>query len=212
MSGESEIYNISWVRPDNFDPNKVVIAESGSKINNMGFGGSRMKITYKHVNGEKDFLLTVPLEKEAFFVCRGVQKNVFTQGDIKVETNRYVAPLVLDGDNKYHMDIYNVLEKLQMVIKSKTGAKNIVFPIKDVNGKYSIIYANLIHSHDGRMFSTAYTDEEQINILDCKKCLVRPALLISAIRKSAHEYKIQIQISQMYIHEQIKDFPLAIKN
>lgn len=208
MSESNEVFNIWWVRPDNFDPHKVVIADTGS---NAGFGGTRLKITYKHPMSEKDLLITVPLEKEAFLVCRGVQKNVFTQGDIKVETNRYVAPLVLEAENPYHKQLYQVFEKLQTIIKSKTGAKNITFPIKDVE-TYSILYANLIHSHDGRMFSTAYTDEEQIDILNCKKCLVRPALLVSAVRKSVHEYKIQIQISQMYVHEQIKDFPLAIRN
>lgn len=30
--------------------------------------------------------------------------------------------------------------------------------------KYSIVYANLIHSHDGKMYSSAYTKDEQLNV------------------------------------------------
>lgn len=210
MSEENAIYNISWVIPKTFDATKVSIVE-GVKVS-QGFNATRSKITYAYPTGDKDLLVTIPLEKEAFIVCRGVQKNVYTQGDMKVETNRYVAPLVLDANNKYHIELYNVFEQIQHVLMSKTNAQKVTFPIHDVPGKHSIIYANLIHSHDGRMFSTAYTDEKQIEILECKKSLVRPALLFSAIRKSPTEYKIQIQISQMYVAEEIKDFPLATRN
>lgn len=204
------IYNISWVLPENFDPNKVSIIEN-LKVSN-GLGGIRSKIMYHHPKGEKDLLLTVPLNKDAMLECRGVQKNVYTKNDMKVETNRYVAPLVLRGDNPHHIKLYEVFQKLQHIIQSKTGATTVTFPIKDTDNGYSIIYANLIHSANGYMFSTAYTSEELINIHECKKSLVRPALLFSTIRKSESEYKIQIQISQMYIAEEIKDFPLATRN
>jgi len=199
---ETEIYNISWVTPENFDPDKV------SVVDNNG----RSKVMYDYGDKTKDLVVTVPLDEKAFMICRGVQKNVFTQGDKKVETNRYVAPLILEGNNPYHIKLYHIFEQINKIIVKKTGAKNVIFPIKDVQGKYSIVYANLIHENEGRMFSTAYTAEEQINIIDCKKAYVRPAILLSAIRRSPTEYKIQMQISQMYVAKEIKDFPLAVRD
>ena len=74
---------------------------------------------------------------------------------------------------------------------------------------YSIVYTNLIHSNDGRMFSSAYTAEEKVDILEVGPSIVRPALLLSLLRKSPTEVKIRVQISQMYIHEEVKSFPLA---
>lgn len=210
MSEENAIYNISWVLPETFEVTRVSIVD-GIKVG-QGVNATRSKITYAYPTGDKDLLVTVPLEKEALIVCRGVQKSVYTQGDMKVETNRYVAPLVLDANNRYHIELYNVFEQIQDVLMKHKHVQKVTFPIHDVPGKHSIIYANLIHSHDGRMFSTAYTNEKQIDILECKKSLVRPALLLSAIRKSHTEYKIQIQVSQMYVAEEIKDFPLATRN
>lgn len=206
---ETAVYNISWVTFDDFDVKKVSLVELPSKDLS-----SRSKLLYNYNPNSppKDLVLTVPRIPDAYIECRGVQKNTFTKGEVKVETNRYVAPLILKSDNPYHIQLYKIFQTLQDKIQRETGATNIIFPFRDVQDKYSIVYANLIHSHDGKMYSSAYTKDEQLNIIDVKKSIVRPALLISIIRKSQIEYKIQVQISQMYVHEELKDFPLAVRD
>jgi len=47
-----------------------------------------------------------------------------------------------------------------------------MFPAKD-------IYANL--AHDGRMFSSAYATDEQLQIQDVNQCIDRPAQLLSTL-------------------------------
>ena len=77
---------------------------------------------------------------------------------------------------------------------------------------YSILYTNLIHANDGRMFSSAYTADEQLDILCCKQSIVRPALLLSTLKRSAKETKIRVQVSQMYVYKEVMNFPLAYRD
>jgi hypothetical protein len=77
---------------------------------------------------------------------------------------------------------------------------------------YSILYTNLIHANDGRMFSSAYTADEQLDILNIKQSIVRPALLLSTLKKSATEVKVKVQVSQMYVYKEVTNFPLAYRD
>lgn len=198
-----DIYDISWVTHDNFDPEKLEIVKHTSDMYERG------KLMYNYAGTNHDLVVTVPRNVESYITCRGVQKDTF--GEAKIETNRYGAQLILESKNQSHQDLYNLFAKVQKRVADLTGC-NVIFPIKDME-TYSIIYTNLIHSNDGRMFSSAYTEDEQIDILNCnKKCIVRPALLLSTIKKSSKEIKIRIQISQMYVHKEIKNFPLAHKD
>lgn len=200
-----EIYQISWVTDENFDPDKISIIENPST--DMY---ERSKILYQYSPNapKRDLNVTVPRNPKAYIHCRGVQKDVYSRKDsTKIETNRYGAQLILDTNNSYHVNLYNTFAQIITRVKDLTGA-NVSFPVKEMES-YSILYTNLIHANDGRMFSSAYTEEEQLNILNCKQCVVRPALVLSILRKSPSEVKIRVQISQMYVHKEIKNFPLA---
>lgn len=197
----------TWVTADDFDASKIsvsVLPGSGTY--------ERSKVLYEYDDESggkmlKDLIVTVPRIPDAYLLCRGVKKDLFSQGDVKVETNRYGAQLILKADNEYHVSLYKIFEALSAKVKELTGS-DVTFPVKDMEG-YSIVYTNLIHSNDGRMFSSAYTAEDKVDILDVRQSIVRPALLLSLLRKSATEVKIRVQISQMYIHEEVKSFPLA---
>lgn len=137
---------------------------------------------------------------------------LFTKGEHKIETNKYGAQFVFHADNPRHIALYETFAKVIAKLTDITGAI-VIFPIKDMDG-YSFLYTNLIHSNDGRMFSSAYTAEEQLDILDVRKSKVRFAFLLSAIKnpKTPKEMKIRVQVSQMYIHEEIRNFPLATRD
>lgn len=220
-----------WVTPDDFDADKLSILalptsgtyerskllysyDSAGEVMLGSMNGPMPGLCPEERKGsangldvQRDLILTVPRTPEAFVVCRGVKKDMFSQGDVKVETNRYGAQLILKADNEYHLSLYKAFEKVVAKVQELTGS-SVTFPVKDMEG-YSIIYTNLIHANDGRMFSTAYTAEEKVDILDVRQSIVRPALLLSLLRKSPTEVKIRVQISQMYIHEEVKNFPLA---
>lgn len=68
------------------------------------------------------------------------------------------------------------------IVAELTGAV-VTFPAKDMDN-YSILYTNLIHANDGRMFTSAYTAEEQLDVLHCKQSIARPAFLLSTLKKS----------------------------
>ena len=195
---------MSWVTSDNFEADKLTVF---SLPISKGYERSKLLYSYKEDAPNRDFVITVPRDPEAYITCRGVKKDTYGIGETKVETNRYGAQFILKADNKYHVEFYNTLELIGKKIFEVTGS-TAIFPIKDMDG-YSIIYTNLIHANDGKMFSYAYTEEEKIDILDVKDCIVRPAFLLSLLKKSPTEVKVRIQISQMYVYKEIKTFPLA---
>jgi len=204
----SEIFQINWVTTSNFDPDKVSIQPVTS-----GDSYDRCKILYQYNDSAtslRDLVVTVPKTPDAYITCRGVQKDFFSRGDTRIETNRYGAHFTLSGDNEHHLALYNVFEQVITKIEQLTGT-TVVFPVKDMEG-YSILYTNLIHANDGRMFSSAYTADEQLDIIEVKQSIVRPAFLLSTLKKSAKETKIRVQVSQMYVHKEIMNFPLAYRD
>lgn len=205
----ADIYQISWVTPDDFDPDKISLQATSAAA---GDTNERHKIMYQYTpNGpKKDLVITVPRNPDAYVTCRGVQKDFFSRGDQKIETNRYGTQFVLDGSNEYHIALYSTFEKVITKVQELTGA-NAVFPAKDMD-TYSILYTNLIHANDGRMFSSAYTADEQLDILNCKQSIVRPALLLSILKRSGSEVKIKVQVSQMYVYKEVVNFPLAYRD
>jgi len=204
----SEIFQINWVTTSNFDPEKVSIQPAASSDSY-----DRYKIMYQYNDSAtslRDLVVTVPKTPDAYITCRGVQKDFFSRGDTRIETNRYGAHFTLSADNEYHLALYKVFEQIIKKIEQLTGT-TVAFPVKDMEG-YSILYTNLIHANDGRMFSTAYTTDEQLDITEVKQSIVRPALLLSTLKKSPKETKIRVQISQMYVHKEIMNFPLAYRD
>lgn len=195
---------MAWVTAENFEADKLTVS-----VLPVSGGYERSKLLYEYEDNipNKDFVITVPRNPEAYIVCRGVKRDTYGIGETKVETNRYGAQFILKADNKYHVELYQTFEMIGKKILETTGS-SATFPIKDMDD-YSIIYTNLIHANDGRMFSNAYTEDEKVDILDVKESIVRPAFLLSLLRKSPTEVKVRIQISQMYIYREIKTFPLA---
>ena len=196
---------ISWVTPSLFNAEKLSLQPVTSADSY-----ERFKILYQYNDSPasiKDLVITVPRLPDAYVTCRGVQKDFFSRGDNRIETNRYGAQFTLSSDNEYHIALYKTFEKVIKTIEDLTGT-NVTFPAKDMEN-YSIIYTNLIHANDGRMFSLAYTADEQLNILDVKQSIVRPAFLLSTLKKSATETKIRIQISQMFVYKEIMNCNLA---
>jgi hypothetical protein len=201
----SEIFQINWVTTSNFDPEKVSIQPAAS-----GDSYERYKIMYQYNDSSTSLLVvTVPKTPDAYITCRGVQKDFFSRGDTCISTNRYGAHFTLSGENEHHIALYKLFEQVITKIEQLTGT-TVVFPVKHMD-EYSILYTNLIHANDGRMFSSAYTSEEQLDIIDVKQSIVRPAFLLSTLKnkKSAKETKIRVQVSQMYVHKEIMNFPLA---
>lgn len=205
----TDIYQISWVTPDDFNPDLVSLQPIAAAA---GDTNERQKIVYQYSQAgpKKDLVLTVPRIPDAYLTCRGVQKDLFLRGDQKIETNRYGAQFVLSGDNDYHVALYGAFDKLIAKVQELTGS-TVVFPAKDMD-TYSILYTNLIHANDGRMFSSAYTADEQLDILACKQSIVRPALLLSTLKRSATEVKIRVQVSQMFVYKEVMNFPLAYRD
>lgn len=198
--------SVSWVTPENFDPDKVNVT-AVSKTNDTF---ERIKVLYKYKDSyePKDLIITVPRNPEAYIKCKGVKKDTFQQsGGKRIETNRYGAQFVLSGDNKYHNELYQVFILLTEKIKELTSC-DIIFPSSDIENS-TFLYTNIIHSNDGRVFSTAYTSSEQIPILECRQCITRPAFLVSLLKKSNTQIKLRLQVSQMFIYDTIQEFPLA---
>ena len=196
-----------WVTPERLDPDKISITSNSTRDSNLGYERFKILYQYSQDSEPRDLIVTVPKTPNAYLKCRGVKKDVFVQGDKRIITNRYGSQLLLNSDNEYHKALYQAFIIIKSKIEELTGSVA-SFPVRD-QSSYTVLYTNLIHSNDGRMFSTAYRADEQMDILDIHSCVVRPALLLSMLKKSSAEVKVRVQLSQMYVHEIIKEFPLA---
>lgn len=209
-SQNADIRQISWVTPENFDPEKLSLQAVSATSSGDTYERNKIMYEYTPDGVKRDLVFTVARNPDAYLTCRGVQKDFFSRGDQKIETNRYGAQFVLSGDNEFHVALYSAFEKVIDKVGQLTGA-NITFPAKDME-TYSILYTNLIHANDGRMFSSAYTADEQLDILNCKQSIVRPALVLSTFKRSATDIKIRVQVSQMYVYKEVMNFPLAYRD
>jgi len=206
MTPETMAENAAWVIAGDFDPDKLSLQAAPTSPGNTY---DRGKLMYEYAPGapKRELVVTVPRVEEAYLTCRGVQKDFFTRGDTRIETNRYGAHLILDANNEFHLALYKLFEDVISKIEETTGT-TVTFPAQDKEG-YSVVYTTLISSNDGKIYSTAYTDNEYIDILECNRCKVRPALLLSTLKKSPTETKMRVQISHMYVHSMTSVFPLA---
>lgn len=187
-----------WVKPEDLDVDRITVQESQDTTY------PRLRILYEYSPEDvRDLVLTVPRNPDAYITCKGVRREKWNN----IETNKYGARLILNGDNPYHVEMYKAFESVIGKVQELTNM-SISFPCKDMDD-YSIVYTTLISSNDGRVYSSAYNDKEKFDILDCKQCIVRPSLLFSAFCKSSKEAKIRVQISQMYIYKHVDSFALA---
>ena len=193
-----------WITPGRLDVNKISVADAA---NNGVY--DRLKILYQYNDHSepRDLVITVDKDPAAYIKCKGVQKDVFTQGDKRIATNRYGAQFVLSETNDYHTELYQAFADIKCRVQELTGCVA-SFPARDLDG-YTVLYTNLIHSNDGKMFSAAYTANDTLNITECKPCVTRPAFLLSIFKKSSTEIKVRVQVSQMYVHQIYNEFPLA---
>jgi hypothetical protein len=187
-----------WVKPEDLDVDRITVQDTPDATY------PRLKILYEYSPGDiRDLVVTVPRDPDAYITCKGVRREKWNN----IETNKYGARLILNGENRHHQALYNVFGSIVKKIEELSNM-SMSFPCKDMEN-YSIVYTTLISSNEGKVFSQAYNDSEQLNILECKQCIVRPSLLFSAFCKSQKEGKIRVQISQMYIHKQVESFALA---
>lgn len=211
MEENQEDTYVSWVTPQTFDPDKITLETSSS---GNGDTNERGKIMYEYTPGatKKNLVITVPRIPDSYMTCRGVHKRSFPRGDQMIETNRYGANFLLTGDNNYHVALYNTFKKVINKVEQLTGA-TVVFPVHDME-TYSILYTNLIHANNGRMYSSAYTEDEQLDILNVKNSIVRPALMLSTLKRFDKQIKIQVAVSQMFVYkeEETVKFSLAYKD
>lgn len=203
---------VSWVTPQNFDPDKITLQTSSSGNGDIN---ERGKIMYEYSPGaqKKNLVITVPRTPDAYMTCRGVHKQSFSRGDQRIETNRYETNFVLTGDNNYHVALYDTFKTIMNKVEQLTGA-TVVFPVHDMD-TYSILYAGLIHANNGPMYSSAYTEDEQLDILHVKKSIVRPALMLSTLKRSDGQIKIQVQVQQMFVYkeeDEVVKYSLAFKD
>jgi hypothetical protein len=199
--------NREWVTPKRFNPSLITV------VSQEGKGDvDRYSVLYKyHPDKEpSNLLITVPLNKDAFVVCRGVRKDTYNGGNKQFDTNRYAAQFVLDIHNEYHNALYKAFESITEQIETLTNSE-VKFPITVTKEQTKcIIYTTLIHSNAGKMYSIAYTeDEKEVDILTVGESVVRPLLLVSFNRQSPTKVNIKLQVSEMLVHKQLQRFALA---
>jgi hypothetical protein len=196
--------NITWVTAQNFDIEKLSLS---SPENN------RVKLLYDYgtSDGVRDLVITLSRNPSGYMECKGVEEEIFNH----TPTGKSMVVFTMNGDNDDHVEFYSIFEKIATKLsKMKIEVK---FPIFDVPDKsFSMLYSKLIEanpSNEGskRIFTTAYTKDDQIDIMSLPACIGRPAFVLSYPVHSG-VCKINVQLTQLYVHKEVKVFPLATRD
>ena len=200
-----------FVTPDTLDISKISVEKNNSKDNIERYN---INYIYKPDSLPKNLVITVPKLPDAYIKCKGVKKDTYAAGDVRIESNRYGAQFVLLANNPHHTALYESFIAIKTKVQELMGNNDIGFPITDSDTS-SIFYTQLIHANNGPMYSKAYTYDYSTNkgcILDIisisTDCITRPSFMISMM-KSSKGLKIRVQLSQMLVDSIIEEFLLA---
>lgn len=191
-----ERMTLSWITYETFDPSKVSIVEkrTGTIM--------RKKVMYDNGDLQKELTITVPKNKENYLICTKVKKSYYNN----VETNKHQATFCMNGDNPNHGELYQTLFKLKERLDSLLKADTKFPVVEHDNNAY--IFANLIESGDGTIYTKAYTNDKHMNVLECGMTVVRPAFTFSITQFN----NIKINLIQMFVEDKIDEFPLSIRD
>jgi hypothetical protein len=212
------VKDISWVTPQTISEKRLDIGE----VTESG-GTERVTLIYKYDNGMKTSFALCPVRTpEAYFRMNGVEEDsyIVPKTGVKTKLGRNVIKLYMDTGNTFHEEFYETLTRIRSVVKKKldkeTGTKNNV----NIKGLYDmknkekeitghVLVVRLIESHRGQVYTAAYDEETQINVMELGRCQARPALIFSYVvpDEGDDEYRISVSVSQMYVETQ-STFPL----
>lgn len=220
--GLPQIKEISWVKVSDISDKRIDVGpetESGVV--------KRAQILYKYEGGGKKQMVLVPSRDEvAFFRTNGVEEDsyVVPKTGVKTMLGRNVVKLFMDDDNDYHKEFYDVLIRVRTAVKKKLdkdkgsktnvqikGLYELMDDEKNITGH--VLVAKLIESRSGEIYTSAYNDEEQIDVMDIGRCVVRPALILQCTvpDDDSSEYRITVSVTQIYA-KTMGTFPLRDKD
>ncbi|KAG0013454.1 hypothetical protein BGZ82_002121 [Podila clonocystis] len=211
------VRDISWVRSPDLNEKKVDIGdevESGSV--------TRVQVLYKYDGGKRPLVVTQPNHGEAFFRTNGVEEDsyIVPKTGVKTMLGRNVMKIYMDEDNKHHREFHDSLIRVRNAVKKKLekdkGSKANV----QIKGLYDLVddegtvtghalVTRLIESRDGDMYTAAYDEEKQVDIMEVGRSIVRPALVFQYTLPDEEngEYRISVSVTQVYVKSQSL-FPL----
>lgn len=199
------IRDITVINSTNFSEKKVRL---GDEVE--AGGASRVAIQYKYDTGERGLCLTCPKDQATFFRCNGVEEETYAKrGGQRTGTGKNVIKLHLDIDNDDHMKFRDCLMSICASVKKKiekTGVKGADVKIRglydavddDKNVTGHILAARLIESNAGVVYTSAYNDEEQVDVKTIGRCVVRPGIIFSYAIPDDKTYRINVSVTQVY--------------
>lgn len=133
------------------------------------------------------------------------------------ESRKHVCRIEFDIPNPIQNEFAAAIRSISHTINTQVNKqlrKNVQFkdPLFEKESR-TFLYAELIESNDGEIYSMAHTDRERIEkITDVTNHLVRPVLIFSYSCKEDNESggRLKAKVSRMYVHKKVEHFPLAV--
>ena len=204
-NGLMALREIAVVNSSKFDPKKLKL---GEEVESGGI--TRVGVQYKFEEGERALCITCPREPSAFFRCSGVEEETYAKkGGQRTGTGKNVMKFYLELDNEHHVKLFEALESMRTSLKKKIerglGEKVDVkirglYEVKNDEGEVTghALAAKLIESNKGVTYTTAYNDEEQVDVKKIGRCSARPGLTFSYTVPDDKVYRINVSVAQVY--------------
>ncbi len=210
------VRDISWIRSPDLVEKKVDV---GDEVDSGPV--KRVQILYKYDSGKKPLVVTQPRQEEAYFRTNGVEEDsyVVPKTGAKTMLGRNVMKIYMDEDNRFHKEFYESLMRVRNAVKKKLEKERGSKVNVQIKGLYDLVddesnvtghalVTRLIESRGGDVYTAAYNDEEQVDVMTIGRSIVRPALTFQYIvPEDDGEYRISVSVTQVYVKNQSL-FPL----
>jgi len=203
-------HDICWVTPANLDVSKIFLSDP---IQSQGTDFLRYKVLYRYDESPpSDLYLTIQKDPSRYLRFGGIRLEKSNFIDANPDVKRRTCLFELQHDNAGHVEFYNAIVAINNKVSGFVEGIP-PFKVTTVSGNKSLMFTRLIEGNDSQVYTTAYTVDNQLDILEISGGLVRPAFLFSVSKIAENRYsKLKVQLAQMYVHEITKEFPLAYKD
>lgn len=204
MKVDPGVRNLLWLRPEDIKFENIDI----SSPKNMKFGNKIRNLLYSYPQGKMDLAITPPLDDPSLLICNSIYPQKLEDG----VDGKHICRLDLDLQNESHRVLIDCFERLrglsEGLLQKVPNSLPVSLPIvKSEDGLRAYLFAELIESAAGAIFTQVYDDNGSVDIKTIKQARVRPMFIFSNTEKPKIKgstnmgTKLKIKVSQMYVHD-----------
>ncbi|MDB5428867.1 MAG: hypothetical protein JWR43_2842 [Phenylobacterium sp.] len=202
-----------YIQPGQLDKDRISLS-SPEAI--PGTASQRIKVLYRYgEGGNPSDLRIIPKNREkSLLVCAGVRNDSIPgPNGKKIELKRKVMRISLDLGEEGDVEFLTLLHDIKATVESMDSVQGheIRLPTSNLVDNRGMLYARLIESNDGTMFTKAFdVERKDLDVGELGPCTIRPSMVITLI-KTGPKINMRLSVSQVCIYGKVQSFPIELE-